>query len=195
MREVWVTALLNLQLKLKACYIERMESHRIFPFVAQTSSKLSNEIEQEKVPDSFLFQFPVSHRPARVEACTVFARSNTGIVGSNPTEGMDACVHLFCVCEVLYVDSGLATGWSPVQEVLPTVYRVRKQTRGRSPQGLQSHRWMDGQTDGCIDGKMDGWIDRQIATDNASASVSLRKPYISYHTKFERLLNCVINVI
>jgi hypothetical protein len=27
----------------------------------------------------------------------VFARSKTGIVGSNPTRGMDVCVRLFCV--------------------------------------------------------------------------------------------------
>jgi hypothetical protein len=33
---------------------------------------------------------------------TVFARSNTGIMSSNPTRVMDVCVHLFCV------DSGLA---------------------------------------------------------------------------------------
>jgi hypothetical protein len=26
------------------------------------------------------------------------ARSNTGIVGSNPTQGMDVRLHLFCVC-------------------------------------------------------------------------------------------------
>jgi hypothetical protein len=33
-----------------------------------------------------------------IVAC-VFARSNTGIVGSNHTEGMDVC--LCCVCVVL----------------------------------------------------------------------------------------------
>jgi hypothetical protein len=32
---------------------------------------------------------------------TVFARSKAGIVGSNPTRGMDLCVRLFCVCVVL----------------------------------------------------------------------------------------------
>jgi hypothetical protein len=39
------------------------------------------------------------------EARTVFARSDAGIVGSNPTQGM----HLFCVCVVLCLDRGLAT--------------------------------------------------------------------------------------
>jgi hypothetical protein len=38
------------------------------------------------------------------EAWTVFARSKTGIVGSNPTRGMDICV-------VLCVGSGVATGY------------------------------------------------------------------------------------
>jgi hypothetical protein len=37
------------------------------------------------------------------KAWTVFARLNAGIVRSNPTWGMDACVHLFCVCVVLCV--------------------------------------------------------------------------------------------
>jgi hypothetical protein len=30
-------------------------------------------------------------------ARTVFARSNAGIVGSNPIRGMDVCVRLFCM--------------------------------------------------------------------------------------------------
>jgi hypothetical protein len=33
----------------------------------------------------------------RSKAWTVFARSNAGIVDSNPTRGMDVCVSLFCV--------------------------------------------------------------------------------------------------
>jgi hypothetical protein len=57
-------------------------------------------------------------------AWTVFARLNAGIVDSNSTQGIDVCVRLFCVCIVLCVGSGPATGWSPVQEVLPTVYRI-----------------------------------------------------------------------
>jgi hypothetical protein len=30
-------------------------------------------------------------------AQTVFSLSNAGVVGSNPTRGMDVCVRLFCV--------------------------------------------------------------------------------------------------
>jgi hypothetical protein len=37
---------------------------------------------------------------ARSKTWTVFARSNTGVMGSNPTRGMDVCVRLFCVCAV-----------------------------------------------------------------------------------------------
>jgi hypothetical protein len=52
---------------------------------------------------------------ARSKASTLFARSDAGMVGSNPTQGMDVwcvcvCMRLFCVCVVLYVGSGLATG-------------------------------------------------------------------------------------
>jgi hypothetical protein len=42
-----------------------------------------------------------NERPIKVavrsKEWTVFAHSNTGIVGSNPTRGMDVCVRLFCV--------------------------------------------------------------------------------------------------
>jgi hypothetical protein len=59
------------------------------------------------------------------KAWHVFARSKAGIVCSNPTQGMDVCLRLFCVCAVVCVGSGLASGWSPVQGVLPTVLRLR----------------------------------------------------------------------
>jgi hypothetical protein len=55
--------------------------------------------------------------PVFEQAKTVHARSNTEIVGSNPTWSMDVCVHLFCLCCPV---CSLATGWSPVQGVLPT---------------------------------------------------------------------------
>jgi hypothetical protein len=35
---------------------------------------------------------------ARSSAGTVFARSNTEIVGSNPIGGMDVRLRLFCLC-------------------------------------------------------------------------------------------------
>jgi hypothetical protein len=68
---------------------------------------------------------------ARSKASTVFARSNTGIVDSNTTRGMDVCVRLFRVCVVLCIGRGLATGLSPVQGVLPTAYRIKKLKSGQ----------------------------------------------------------------
>jgi hypothetical protein len=74
---------------------------------------------------------------ARSQAWTIFARSNAVIVGSNPIRGLDVYVCLFCVCVVPCVASGLAKGWSPVQGVLPTVYRIRKvKKQPRSNKGL-----------------------------------------------------------
>jgi hypothetical protein len=58
---------------------------------------------------------------ARSKACTLFALSNAGIVGSNSIQVMDVSVHLFCVCVVLCVGSCLATGLSPVQGLLLSV--------------------------------------------------------------------------
>jgi hypothetical protein len=55
------------------------------------------------------------------KAWTVFVRSNSGIVDSNPTEGMDVCVPLFCVYVVLCVGSGTATGWFPMEGILQAV--------------------------------------------------------------------------
>jgi hypothetical protein len=76
----------------------------------------------------------------RSKARNVFARSNTGIVDSNPTQGMDVFVRLFCVCVVLFVGNGIATCCSPVQEDLPTVCRIWKlKMRYRPNKRLQSH--------------------------------------------------------
>jgi hypothetical protein len=54
---------------------------------------------------------------------------------------MNVCVRLFCVCVVLCVGSGLATGWSPVQGVLPTVYKLRSWKSGQVHKGCRAmHR-------------------------------------------------------
>jgi hypothetical protein len=54
---------------------------------------------------------------ARSEVWTVFASSNTGIVGSNHTQGMDVCMRLFCVSFVLCRQRP-CDGLIPVQGVL-----------------------------------------------------------------------------
>jgi hypothetical protein len=45
----------------------------------------------------------------RFKAGTVFARSNTGVMDSNPTQGMDVFVALFFLCIVLCAGRGLET--------------------------------------------------------------------------------------
>jgi hypothetical protein len=69
---------------------------------------------------------PSQWRVARSKAWTVFDRSNTGIVGSNPTRGMDVCVRLFCVCVALYVGSGLVTGLIPHPRSPPDCVQIKK---------------------------------------------------------------------
>jgi hypothetical protein len=78
--------------------------------------------------DNFIFYKKV--KSITETAWTVFARWNTVVVGSNPTWGMHICMRLFCVCVLLFVGSGLATGWSPVQGILPSVYRTKKLRKG-----------------------------------------------------------------
>jgi hypothetical protein len=58
---------------------------------------------------------------ARSKAWNVFALSKAGIAGSDPTQGIDVCLCLFCVC----IGSGPETGWSPVRGVLPNVLGLR----------------------------------------------------------------------
>jgi hypothetical protein len=55
-----------------------------------------------------------------------------------PLEAWMSCVRLFCVCVVLFVGSCLETGWSPVQGVLPTVYRLRNWKGGQVPKGYRA---------------------------------------------------------
>jgi hypothetical protein len=57
---------------------------------------------------------------ARSKTRTVFGRSETGIVGSNPTRDKDVCPR-FSVFVFSCVGRGLAAGRSPVQGVLLTV--------------------------------------------------------------------------
>jgi hypothetical protein len=66
------------------------------------------------------------------KAWIVFVCSNTRIVGSNPTRGMDAFVSV-----VLSVGRSFETSWSPFQVVTPTVYRIKKlECRLRPNEGL-----------------------------------------------------------
>jgi hypothetical protein len=55
------------------------------------------------------------------------------------TRGLDDCVCLFCVCVGLCVDKGLATGWSPVQGILPTVCRTKKLKKKKNT--VKAQQW------------------------------------------------------
>jgi hypothetical protein len=61
-------------------------------------------------------------------------------------------VYVYSVCVVLCVRSGLATGWSPVQGVLPTVCRLRNWKSGQGPtkgcRAIDRDRYIDWFWDG-----------------------------------------------
>jgi hypothetical protein len=57
--------------------------------------------------------------PEWSKACAVLARLDAGIVGSNPTRGMDVYVYVYSMFVLPCV--GLATSGTLVQGVLPTV--------------------------------------------------------------------------
>jgi hypothetical protein len=59
---------------------------------------------------------------SRSKVWTVFARSNTGIVGLNPTWGMDVCGCLFCLLFCVYL-AALRRADPPSKES----YRVKDQ--------------------------------------------------------------------
>jgi hypothetical protein len=85
-----------------------------------------------KIAQSYITKLPITVA-ARSKAWTVFVRSNTGLVGSDPTRGMDVCLRLFYVYFVLCVGSGLVTGLSPVQGFLVRVYRLRNWKSAECP--------------------------------------------------------------
>jgi hypothetical protein len=82
------------------------------PGLYQTPSK--NTLDSMKASLDLLSNDLTSFEPitvvARSKARTIFARAKTGILGSNPTRGIDVCVRLFCVCIVLCAGISLAAG-------------------------------------------------------------------------------------
>jgi hypothetical protein len=92
----------------------------------------------------------------RSKAWTVFSRSNTSFVGSNPTRDMEDYMRLFCVCADLCVGSGLATG--------------------RLCIGLRNWKGGQGKPEGC--GSTDEWMNtncvsrRSILTEDSNRSGS-----------------------
>jgi hypothetical protein len=88
-----------------------------------------------------IISYITSVLPVTVAAWNVLSRLNTGIVGSNPATGMD--VRVYSVFVLTCVGSGLATGWSLVQGVLPTVYKCKitepYKEEAKARYGLQRH--------------------------------------------------------
>jgi hypothetical protein len=90
------------------------------------------------ITSQFRFSFVIAYFlpitvAARSMAWTVFARSKTGVLGSNLTWGMDVCVRLFWVCTVLCAGSALATGWSPSKESYQLCKSARKRKSDQGP--------------------------------------------------------------
>jgi hypothetical protein len=56
-----------------------------------------------------------------------------GIVALNLTRGIYGFTRIFYVCVVLCIGRGLATGWSPVQGFLLTVYKIKKLKSRQGP--------------------------------------------------------------
>jgi hypothetical protein len=75
----------------------------------QLLGRQAEELMTSELPHSAVL-LHADHSGRAVEGMTVFVRSNAGIVGANPTQGMDICSCLFCVCIDLCAGSGLATG-------------------------------------------------------------------------------------
>jgi hypothetical protein len=117
---------------------------------------------------------------ARSKAWTVFARSNTGVIGSNPTRGMDVCVRVFCVYAVLCIGSGLATGWSPAQGVLPTVYSIEKLKKRPRFKELHNLRVRDRRKKRC--GIPLGFFPTGISVTGSVCISHLSHWYLMYHS-------------
>jgi hypothetical protein len=97
--------------------LKTMEDIQIIFLVNSNTDECKNEITHsqnhiflqqnlilvpQKELSGFLFLVAIFHFrqiivTARSKAWTLFARSNTGTVGSNPTQDTDVCVRLFCV--------------------------------------------------------------------------------------------------
>jgi hypothetical protein len=86
----------------------------------------TTSVARQQIPNN---QQLKSNRPIAVAALSK-ARSAAGIVDSNPFQGMDVCVYSVSVLSC--VGSGFATGWSPVQVVLPTVSGLRNWSETKS---------------------------------------------------------------
>jgi hypothetical protein len=93
------------------------------------------------VREELNFLWPVTEAVRSKERDTS-DRSNTGIVSSNPTGGMNIYICISFVLVLSCVGSGLATGWSPVQGDLQTVYKIHS-FHINSEKGTDHRVWSD----------------------------------------------------
>jgi hypothetical protein len=79
-----------------------------YPVLISQSTPL-NACPRVTVQESVALVIFMWHKNILCRPHEVFARSNAGTVGSNPTQGIDVCLRV-CACVVLCVGSGLGTG-------------------------------------------------------------------------------------
>jgi hypothetical protein len=72
---------------------------------------------------------------ARSKTWTVFVRSNIGIVGSNATQGMDVCVSLLCVYDVLSKAAALRRADPLSKEFYRSCIKLRNWKSSQGPKG------------------------------------------------------------
>jgi hypothetical protein len=105
----------------------------------RTMEKTGSTITSHEYTLAVGYQYPIMVA-ARSKAWTVFARSEAGIVGSNPTQGMDVCVRLYRVLSCVQV-AALRRADPPSKEPNRLCKKIKKLIkRSRPNEGLYSHR-------------------------------------------------------
>jgi hypothetical protein len=114
--------------------------HSVFEVASSKKSSVENYVLIIKLTN-YIFNTLSVYEPVTVaewsKAWTVLARLDAGIIGSNPTRGMDVYVYVYSVFVLSCAGRGLAMSWSLVQGVLPTV--LDKETAMKRECSWMSH--------------------------------------------------------
>jgi hypothetical protein len=105
------------------------------------------------------------------------------------------CLCLFCFCGVLCVGSGLATGWSPVQAVLLTMYRSKTEKAAKVHKGcrteIEGTKFPVNLYEILGDHGKTKFLNPWAAPLNARITLSLAElAYRNSHTSYPCLINC-----